>query len=292
MTFCTVQTVSEQTITSDVLRTRYCVYSPIGVHVHFQVPLCLALARSTALQCFSWHSFQVPRHSFQLRHVTCFRFRHRSCKTLDCFRDVHTVLRQVRTSHGSAPKRRRLLSFKNWTVLNCVCLDCTQLISLSESSQCCFEKSPNSSSIWRTMSINSLLITLKDLCNHFQFFVQVFCCTYHADPSRVEVSCNSFPKLSIRSSAAAITKSSPWLHRAPKPLLRRCSPDSFCHALLTSCVPYIVLLSLATSPGRCNSEVAPRKHHVHTHSKSVLLTRRKLQAPNFVHGRSTRSVIT
>ena len=25
------------------------------------------------LQCFSRHSFQVPRHSFQLRHVTCFR---------------------------------------------------------------------------------------------------------------------------------------------------------------------------------------------------------------------------
>ena len=96
--------------------------SPIDVHVHFQVRSAW-LVRGV-LQC-------LPRHSFQLRHATCFRFRHRSCKTLDCFRDVHTVLRQVRTSHGSAPKRCRLLSFKNWTVLNCFCLDHTQFHSRS-----------------------------------------------------------------------------------------------------------------------------------------------------------------
>ena len=108
--------------------TCYCVSSPIAVPVHFQVRSGWLLRG--VLQCFSWHSFQVPRHSFQLRHVTCFPFRHRWCKTLDCFRDVHTVLRQVRTSH-SAPKRCRLLSFKSWTFLNCYCLDCTQSQSRS-----------------------------------------------------------------------------------------------------------------------------------------------------------------
>ena len=41
-----------------------------------------------------WHSFQVPRHTFQLHHVTSLWFRHYSRQTLDRFRDVYTILRQ------------------------------------------------------------------------------------------------------------------------------------------------------------------------------------------------------
>ena len=113
--------------------------------------------------------------------MTCFRFRHRSCNTLDCFRDAHTVLRQVRTSHGSAPKRCRLLSFKNWTVLNCFCLDCTQFHSRSLDNVALDES--KIFQYWETcfwpasISINPPLITPTDLCN---------------TPSLSNFSCNTF----------------------------------------------------------------------------------------------------
>ena len=61
----------------------------------------MALARCAAvlfLALFSSTSPLVSIASCDLLSVS---------KTLGCFTDVHTVLRQVRTSHGSAPKRVR-----------------------------------------------------------------------------------------------------------------------------------------------------------------------------------------
>ena len=105
--------------------TRHWVSSPIAVHVHFQLRIA-GLLRGRP-QCFSWHSLQLPRHSFQLRHVSCIRSRECLRKTLDCFRDVHAILRLARTSHGSTPKFCRLLFCEVWTVLNCFCIGCPQL---------------------------------------------------------------------------------------------------------------------------------------------------------------------
>ena len=155
------------------------------------------------LQCFSWQSFQVPRYLFQLRHVTCFRCRHRSCKTLDCFRDFHTVLRQVRTSHGSAPKRCRSLSFKNWAVLNCFLPPWHSLNFTLGVLTPLLQIIPRYSSNWRTcfcsasISINSLLITLTDLCSTSSSLSK--CSAAPIMPIRLvsNFSCNSFPKLSI-----------------------------------------------------------------------------------------------
>ena len=105
------------------------VSGPITVYVHFQV--CSARFLCGVLLRLPWHSFQVPRHTFQLHHVTGSWFRHSSCQTLDRFRDVYTILRHIRTTHGSTPKQRCLLSFKNWIVLDCICLRSTQFHSRS-----------------------------------------------------------------------------------------------------------------------------------------------------------------
>ena len=133
--------------------------------------------------------------------------------------------------------------------------------------------SPRSSSnrwtcFWSaSISINSSLITLTNLCNTSNSLSRCFAAPIMPILLVSNFSCNIFPKISIWSSAAAITKSSPWqnpltssdlynaglLAPSSKPLLRRSSPHRFCHALLASSVPYIVLLSFATRPGRCKS---------------------------------------
>ena len=145
----------------------------------------------------------------------------------------------------SAPKRCRLLSFKNGTVLDCFCLDCIQFHSRS------LDNVALNSSNWGTLkfSINLSLMTLATL--------QVLCPGVLLHPQ-----CRS---VSYRTSLATVFQSSGFdlllpqsqdrLHGrihlqalicttldcllSSKPWLR-CSLHSFCHALLASCVPYIV----------------------------------------------------
>ena len=51
-------------------------------------------------------------HGYEPHHVTSSWFRRYSCQTLDRFKDVNTILRQIRPTHGSTPKQRCLLSFE------------------------------------------------------------------------------------------------------------------------------------------------------------------------------------
>ena len=88
--------------------TRYRVSNPVTVHVQFQV--CSAWLLCGVLLSLPWHIFQVPRHTFQRHHVTSSWIRR---QTFDRFRDVYTILCQTRTTHGSTPKQRCLLSFEN-----------------------------------------------------------------------------------------------------------------------------------------------------------------------------------
>ena len=168
--------------------TRYSVSCPITVHMYF--PVCFALFLCRVLLCLPWHSFHLPRPTFQLHHVTGSWFRHSSCQTLDRFRDVRTILRQVRTTHGSTPEQRCLLSFENWTVLDRICFSSTQFhswsfdnISLNESKV--FQQSRNMFLI--RFNLNQFIVDQSDRSvQHFQFFVKMSCCTNHADPSRVK----------------------------------------------------------------------------------------------------------
>ena len=95
-------------------------------------------------------------------------------------RDVHTVLCQIRTTHGSTPKQCCLLSFENWTVLDCICLNGTQFHSRS------FDNvAPNESKIFHKLKNMSLIrFDLHQFVTdhsdrpvqHIQFLVQMFCC--------------------------------------------------------------------------------------------------------------------
>ena len=148
-----------------------------------------------------WHSFQVPRHTFQLHHVTSSGFQHFSCQRLDLFVNVYTILRQIRTTHDPTPKKRCFLSFVIWTVLDCVNLSSTQFHSQS------FDNipsvSPRSSSSWETcfrstsISINSSLITLTDLCNTSKSSSRCFAGPIMPIRLVSHFSCNICPKISI-----------------------------------------------------------------------------------------------
>ena len=198
--------------------------------------------------------FKYLATRFDWHHVTSSWFRNYSCQTLDRFRDVYTILREIRTAHGSTRKQRCLLSFENWTVLDCICLSSTQFHSrsfdctaLSESQV--FQQMRN---MFLVRLINSSFDHSDRSVQHFQFFVQIFCCTNHADPSRVKMFLATFSQKSrFDLLLPQSQKSSPWqnpftssdlynavlLAPSSKPLLRRCSPHSLCHALLASCVP-------------------------------------------------------
>ena len=120
-------------------------------------------------------SNRAPRHTFQLHHVTTSWFLHYSCQTFDRFRDVYTISRQIRTTQGSTPKQRCLLSFENRTVIDRI-LPQQLSVLLSESWPYCLgwdrdlpatEKHvsgpPQSSSI-RHWSLWQICATLSILC--------------------------------------------------------------------------------------------------------------------------------
>ena len=129
---------------------------------------------------------------------------------------------------------------------------------------------------------------------HFQILVRVFCCAYHANRSCFEFILQQFAKLLTWSSVAALTKSSPSVQRwVACTQLKAVAMEMFSPqfvSLLAPCVPYIVLLSLPTNPGRCKggSTYASR---LHTESKCALDTSNTPRT-RFGPRRPTRSAIT
>ena len=82
--------------------TRYRVSSPVTVHVHFQV--CSAWLLCGVLLRLPWHSFQVPRHTFQLHHVTSPWFR--------ITRARHLIVSEMST-RSCAKYAQRMLPLRN-----------------------------------------------------------------------------------------------------------------------------------------------------------------------------------
>ena len=169
--------------------------SPIAAHVHFQVRSAWILR--AVPQCFSRHPFQVPRHSFQLRHVS----RSRSCKTLDW--SEMSTRSCGKYTHRMVPLRNVVACSSSRIGLFPIvfCLKCTQFrvrsldnVAWSESQD--HPAIGEHASFSASISNNSLLITLTVLCNTSSSLSK--CSAASCRSGLVSnVSCNSFPKLSI-----------------------------------------------------------------------------------------------
>ena len=210
-------TVSEQMSTSprDHSRrasTRYCLSILIAVHVHFQMSFAWIL-RGT-LQCFSRHSFQIPRNFFNC--VMC------PALGFDIARARHVIASKMSTkccakyAHRVGPLRNVVACFPSRIGLFSIVSASLALFFILGVLTMLLCVSPRSFDNWRTcfwsapIAINSLLITLTVLCK-----TSISLSKYSAAPIMSKhfvsnFSCNSFQEISNWCSAAAVTKSSPW----------------------------------------------------------------------------------